>query len=380
MARDTLGALALAGIMAAWTGLGIAGAADRTLGRRPFGMTSAGEAIELYTLKSARGVEATIATYGGAVVSLKAPDKSGALADVVLGFDTVEGYLENRPYFGAIIGRYGNRIAKGRFKLDGVEYTLARNNGENHLHGGVKGFNRALWKATDRSSADASRLELTYTSKDGEEGYPGTLTAKVTYALTDANELRIDYEATSDKNTVVNLTNHSYFNLAGQGDGDILGHEVMIDADRFTPVDAGLIPTGELRPVEGTPFDFRKPTAIGARIEAKDEQISLGKGYDHNFVLNGGGGAPRLAARVVEPKSGRVLEVLTTEPGLQFYTGNFLDGSVTGKGGKVYKHRYGFCLETQHFPDSPNQPKFPSTVLKGGGRYQTTTLFRFSAR
>jgi aldose 1-epimerase len=297
---------------------------------------------------------------------------------VVLGFDSIDGYLMRTSYFGVLVGRYGNRIAKGRFTLNGVEYKLATNNGENSLHGGVKGFNKAVWKVRDVSDGQSPRLELTYLSKDGEEGYPGNLSVTVVYTLTDSNELRIDYSATTDKDTVVNLTNHSYFNLAGQGEGDILGHELTLFAGKFTPSDKVLIPTGELRSVEGTPFDFRKPVAIGARIGQNDEQLKFGGGYDHNFVLSSGGGALALAARVYEPKTGRVMEVLTTEPGIQFYTGNFLDGTLSGKGGKAYAKRSGFCLETQHFPDSPNHPQFPSTVLRTGGRYQTTTVYRFS--
>jgi len=343
-----------------------------------FGKTADGQQVDLYTLSNDRGMEAAITNYGGIVVSLKAPAHDGSFADVVLGFDSLDGYLKEHPYFGAIIGRYGNRIAKGRFKLNGVEYKLATNNGENHLHGGIKGFDKVVWAARDVSTPQAAALELKYTSKDGEEGYPGNLDVTVIYTLTEDNELKIDYSATTDKDTVVNLTNHSYFNLAGEGNGDILGHEMMINAAAFTPVDAGLIPTGEIKKVEGTPFDFRKPAAIGARINADDPQIRYGKGYDHNFVLDRKGGGLELAARVVERKSGRILEVLTTEPGIQFYSGNFLDGSVKGKGGKAYQHRYGFCLETQHFPDSPNKPNFPSTVLKPGGKYQTTTVYRFS--
>jgi len=345
--------------------------------RQPFGKTPAGEEVVLYTLANSKGLEAAITTYGGIVVSLKAADRAGKAADVVLGFDTLEGYLKGHPYFGALIGRYGNRIAKGRFTLDGLAYKLAQNNGENHLHGGIKGFDKVVWTAREAAAQEGQSLALSYLSKDGEEGYPGNLSVTVTYTLTEANELQIGYQAATDKPTVLNLTNHSYFNLAGQGEGDILGHQVTINADRFTPVDAGLIPTGELRSVAGTPFDFRQPHAIGERINAADEQLKLGKGYDHNFVLNGAAGTLRLAARVVEPASGRVMEVLTTEPALQLYTGNFLDGTVTGKGGQAYHHRYGFCMETQHYPDSPNQPAFPSVVLRPGGRYQTTTVYRF---
>jgi aldose 1-epimerase len=348
------------------------------LKKQPFGKTADGQEIDLYTLANKNGVEAAIMDYGGTVVSIKTPDRNGKLDDIALGFDSVDGYLKDPPFFGALVGRYGNRIAKGRFKLNGVEYKLAVNNGENHLHGGLKGFDKVLWKARDVSEGQTPRLELTYLSKDGEEGYPGNLSVTVVYSLSDTNELRIDYAATTDKDTVVNLTNHTYFNLAGAGSGDILEQELTIFADRFTPADKGLIPTGELRSVDGTPFDFRKPTSIGARIGAKDQQIQFGGGYDHNFVLIDGGGSLVLAARVDEPKSGRVMEVLTTEPGVQFYTGNFLDGTITGKGGKVYPKRSGLCLETQHFPDSPNHPKFPSTTLKPGERYQTATVYRFS--
>lgn len=346
--------------------------------RQPFGKTPAGEEVHLYTLNNSKGVEVAITTYGGIVVSLKVPDRAGQLADVVLGFDSLDGYLKGHPYFGAIIGRYGNRIAKGRFTLGGVQYKLAQNNGENHLHGGIQGFDKAVWQAKEVTAAEGPGLELSYVSKDGEEGYPGNLSVTVTYTLTEDNELKIDYTATTDQPTVLNLTNHSYFNLAGQGEGDILAHQVVINAGRFTPVDAGLIPTGALRSVEGTPFDFLQPHAIGERINAPDEQLKLGGGYDHNFVLDGQPGTLRPAARVAEPASGRVLEVLTTEPGIQFYTGNFLDGTLRGKAAKLYQHRYGFCLETQHFPDSPNKPDFPSTVLKPGERYQTTTVYRFS--
>jgi aldose 1-epimerase len=338
---------------------------------------SFGDAAELYTLTNAKGMEAAITTYGGRVVTLKVPDRAGRFADVVLGFENLDGYLKENPYFGAIVGRYGNRIAQGAFTLNAVKYTLSRNNGENALHGGIKGFDKVVWKA---EGGVGPTVELSYLSKDGEEGYPGNLSVTVTYTLTEDNSLRIEYAATTDKDTVINLTNHSYFNLFGQGEGDILDHVMMINADRFTPVDEGLIPTGALRPVEGSPFDFRKPTAIGARIDGTDEQLVRGKGYDHNFALNRSGDALSLAARVSDPKSGRVMEVLTTEPGVQFYTGNFLDGSIRGKGGKVYPKRAAFCLETQHFPDSPNQPGFPSVVLKPGGRYQTTTVYRFSAQ
>jgi aldose 1-epimerase len=316
-------------------------------------------------------------TYGGVLVSLKMPDRSGKLADIVNGFDSLAGYVGQPPppYFGALIGRYGNRIANGKFTLDGLQYTLPQNDGQNTLHGGTRGFDKRLWKA---KPLNGESLELTYLSKDGEEGFPGNVSVTVIYTLTDKNELKIDYSATTDKDTVVNLTNHSYFNLAGQGVGDVLGHVVTIHAGRFTPVDKGLIPTGELRKVDGTPFDFRTPRAIGDRINDKDEQLTFGRGYDHNWVLDRTGTSLQVAAKVTEPKSGRVMEVLTTEPGLQFYTGNQLDGSIHGKGGAVYGQRSAFCMETQHFPNSPNQPSFPSTELKPGARYHTTTIYRFS--
>lgn len=347
--------------------------------KSPFGKTPDGEPVDLYTLKNKNGVEAAITNYGGAVVSLKVPDRDGKLGDVVLGFDSVDGYVNNTSYIGALIGRYGNRIGHAQFMLDGKTYTLAKNNGENTLHGGIKGFNRAVWTAKEIPAKDGQALELTYLSKDGEEGFPGNLHVRVIYTLTDSNALKINYSATTDKDTVVNLTNHSYFNLAGPGSGDILDHVLMIEADKFTPVDSGLIPTGELRDVTGTPFDFRKPTPIGARINSDDEQIKLGGGYDHNFVLRRKPGDPfSLAARAVEPKTGRVMEVWTTEPGVQFYTGNFLDGSLHGKGGVSYTRRSAFCLETQHFPDSPNKPEFPATELKPGQRYHTTTIYKFS--
>ena len=350
--------------------------AKTKLARAEFGKTPEGVAVQIYTLTNSNGLEARIMNYGGIVVSLKAPDRKGAMEDVVLGFDTLAAYVNSpSPYFGALVGRYGNRIGHARFSLDGVEYKLAANNGENSLHGGTRGFNKAIW--SPRELPDGG-LELTYLSKDGEEGYPGNLKVIVAYHLTDANELKIEYAATTDKDTVLNLTNHSYFNLKGAGNGDILDHRVMLNADRFTPVDAGLIPIGELRPVNGTPFDFRKATAVGARIDQNDEQLKLGKGYDHNWVLNKNGNGPALAARVEEPASGRVLEVLTDQPGVQFYTGNFLDGSIKGKGGKPYGHRSGLCLETQHFPDSPNKPKFPSTVLKPGQQFHSTTIYRFT--
>jgi aldose 1-epimerase len=350
-----------------------------SIAKAPFGKTADGAAVDLYTLKNAAGMEVAITTYGGRIVSLKAPGRDGKFADVVLGFDNLEGYLGEHPYFGALVGRYGNRIAKGRFKLDGKEYKLATNNGANSLHGGLKGFDKMVWVGREVPGGDPS-VELTYLSKDGEEGYPGNLTEKVTYTLTAANELRIDYSATTDKDTVVNVTNHSYFNLAGQGQGNILSHVVQLNAAKFTPVDAGLIPTGQLKSVEGTPFDFRQPTVIGARINDKDEQVTRGGGYDHNFVVDGEPGTLRLAARVTEPTSGRVLEVSTTEPGVQFYTGNFLDGTVKGKGGVAYAKRTGFCLETQHFPDSPNHPDFPTTTLKPGAEYKSTTVFKFSVQ
>jgi aldose 1-epimerase len=341
-----------------------------------FGRMPDGRAAHIYTLVNKGGVEARATDYGGILVSLRTPDKRGAMADIVLGFDSLDGYLKNPgPHFGALIGRYANRIGQAKFTLNGKTYNVPKNDGANSLHGGTQGFDKRLWTA--RMLPDGG-LELTYVSKDGEEGYPGTLTATVVYHLTDTNELRIDYSATSDKDTVVNLTNHSYFNLKGAGSGDILGHIVTINADRYTPVDSGLIPTGELRSVTGTPFDFQKATAIGARIEQADEQLKLGKGYDHNWVLKRKGDGLEVAARVEEPTSGRVLEVLTMQPGLQFYTGNFLDGTIKGKGNLVYARRTGFAMETQHYPDSPNKPAFPPVVLRPGQIYKTTTVYRFS--
>jgi aldose 1-epimerase len=332
-----------------------------------FGKTREGAAVRIFTLTNNHGVEAGITNYGGRVVSLKVDG-----VDVVVGFDSLEGYLNENPYFGALIGRYANRIGHAEFTLDGVLYKIPKNDGDNALHGGPRGFDKVVWSA--RELPDGG-LELTYLSKDGEEGFPGNCKVTVVYHLADANELKIEYAASTDKDTVVNLTNHSYFNL--KGSGDILGHLLQLAADRFTPVDSGLIPTGDLKPVAGTPFDFRKSTAIGARIERDDEQLKLGKGYDHNWVLNKKGAELSLAARVEEPSSGRVMEVWTTQPGIQFYTGNFLDGTIKGKGGKVIARRSALCLETQHFPDSPNKPKFPTVVLKPGMEFKSTTIYKF---
>ncbi len=347
------------------------------LTHQPFGKTEEGQPVDLYTLANNTGLETKITNYGGIIVSLLAPDRQGNLADIVLGFENVEGYLGKHPYFGAIVGRYANRIAQGKFTLNGVEYRLAQNNGENHLHGGLRGFDKAVWQAEEVSGEEEAGLKLRYLSRDGEEGYPGNLAVEVVYTVTSKNELKIDYLATTDQDTILNLTNHSYFNLAGAGAGDILNHQVMLNADKFTPINENLIPTGELRPVAGAPFDFTQPAAIGARIEENDEQLRLAGGYDHNFVLNAAGDLAEVAARVYQPDSGRVLELYTTQPGVQFYTGNFLDGSLTGKGGPVYHRRSGFCLETQHFPDSPNQPNFPSTVLRPGEVYRQTTIYKF---
>ncbi len=343
-----------------------------------FGNMPDGQAIDLYTLTNRHGMQAAITNYGGAIVRLITPDRNGHMDDVVLGFENLGGYLQTEPYLGALIGRYGNRVGHAQFELDGVTYHLAKNDGDNTLHGGLKGFDKRVWKARDASLNGVPALELKYLSKDGEESFPGNLSATVVYTLSDDNELKIDYSATTDKDTVLNLTNHSYFNLAGQGNGDILKDQIMINADTFTPVDAGLIPTGELKSVAGTPFDFRKSGVIGAHINDADEQLKLGKGYDHNFVINRTGPGLVVAARVTEPTSGRVMEVLTTQPGVQFYTGNFLDGTLHGKGGKVYKQRYALCLETQHFPDSPNKPSFPTTELKPGQTYKQTTVYRFT--
>lgn len=346
--------------------------------RQPFGQTVDGVAVEVFTLRNAKGAEARITNYGGIVLSLLVPDRNGQLGDVVLGYDTLDAYIKETPYFGCLVGRYGNRIAEGKFSLDGKDYVLAVNNGPNALHGGLKGFDKVVWAARPRQTKQGPALELTYVSKDGEEGYPGTLTVKAVYTLTDDNELRLDYTATTDKPTIVNLTHHSYFNLAGRG--DILGHELTLFASRFTPVDSTLIPTGELRPVKGTPFDFTTPHRMGARIGADDEQLKFGLGYDHNWVGDKEPGVLGLIARVHEPTSGRIMEVLSTEPGVQFYSGNFLDGTLTGKGGWVYARRNGFCLEPQHFPDSPNQPAFPSTVLRPGETYKNSIIYRFATR
>jgi aldose 1-epimerase len=344
--------------------------------QHPFGQTKDGTPVEIYTLRNTKGAEARICTYGGVLVSLKVPDRNGTLGDVVLGCDNLEGYFKPVPYFGALIGRYGNRIAKGKFTLDGQEYTLATNDGPNALHGGVKGFDKVVWNAKPLATLEGPALQLRYLSKDGEEGYPGNLSVIANYILTEDNALKIEFTATTDKATVLNLTHHSYFNLAGKG--DILNHVVMIKADKFTPIDATLIPTGELRPVQGTPLDFRVPTAIGARIGQDDQQLKFAGGYDHNWVINKPMGQLALQARVTEPTSGRVLEVFSTDPGLQFYSGNFLDGTITGKGGWVYQKHSGFCMEPQHFPDSPNEPTFPSVVLKPGQTHHNTLVYKFS--
>lgn len=344
----------------------------------PFGEVD-GEAVRLFTLTNANGLEMKVTNYGGIITHLRVPDESGELEDVVLGYDSLAGYLEQSPYFGAIIGRYGNRIGGAEFELDGETYALAANNGPNSLHGGERGFDKVVWNAEPFDDGTERGIVFTYTSPSGEEGYPGTLQARVTYTLTDEDQVIFDYHATTDEATPVNLTQHTYFNLAGIGEGDILDHEILINAERFTPVDSTLIPTGELRPVEGTPFDFTEETAIGARIENDNEQLEYGLGYDHNYVLEGEAGDMKLAARVYEPTSGRVMEVRTTEPGVQFYTGNFLDGTITGKG-VTYDHRTGFCLETQHFPNSPNEESFPSTILRPDEQYSSRTVYAFDVR
>ncbi len=339
------------------------------------------DSIKLYTLVNESGMKVKVTNYGAIITSILVPDRDGKMGDVALGYNRVEGYINavDKPYFGAVVGRYGNRIAKGQFTIDSETYTLAVNNGENHLHGGVIGLDKVVWDARPIDGEDWTGLELSYLAKDKEEGYPGNLQIKVTYKLNNTNELSVDYHATTDKATPVNLTQHTYFNLKGEGEGTILDHELMINAKKYTPVDEGLIPTGELLEVVGTPFDFTSPKPIGRDIGQDDEQLAFGLGYDHNFVLDRSDkGGMMLAARVYEPTTGRVLEIDTTEPGIQFYCGNFLDGRLSGKSGKTYEYRGGFCLETQHYPDSPNQPSFPSTILKPGAEYKTTTVFKFS--
>jgi aldose 1-epimerase len=374
--RETIIAMLVVSIAAIFVS-GLPAEAKSKMQKQSFGKTEDGQPVDLYILTNKNGMEAAITNYGGTVVSLKVADRSGKFEDVVLGYDDLDGYATGKAYIGATVGRYANRIAHATFTLDSSTYTLAKNDGDNHLHGG---FNKRVWTAKDVSSSAGQALELTYLSKDGEEGFPGNLPVKVVYTLTDQNELRIDYTATTDKDTVLNLTNHAYFNLAGQGNGDILQQQIMIKADRFTPIDATSIPTGELRSVKGTPFDFTNSTAIGTRIDQDDPQLKLGRGYDHNWVLNNGTPASLfLAAQAYDQHSGRVLEVLTTEPGIQLYTGNFLDG-IHGKDGKVYNRRYAFCLETQHFPDSPNHPNFPSAELKPGQHFQSTTVYKFSTK
>jgi aldose 1-epimerase len=379
----SLGFLA-AGLTGCNTCKNMATTSKASITKADFGKTPDGTPVELFTLRNSKGMTATIMTYGGIVTSLKVPDKNGQFGDVVLGFDSLDGYVNDAykkamPYFGALIGRYGNRIANGKFSLDGVEYTLPINNAPNTLHGGPKGFDKVVWSVEEAEVGEhGPKLELTYLSKDGEEGFPGNLTVHATYTVTEDNALQIKFKATTDKDTVCNLTHHSYFNLAGSG--DVLGHVVYINADKFTPVDATLIPTGELRPVAGTPFDFRTPTPIGLHIgETNDEQIARGNGYDHNFVLNKKADELSLAATVYEPSTRRTLEVWTTEPATQFYTGNFLDGSLTGKNGWVYQFRNAFCFEPQHYPDSPNHPDFPTTELKPGETYKSTIIYKFSA-
>ncbi len=348
--------------------------------RDTFGTAPDGTPVERFTFSNARGIEISVITFGGIIVSLRAPDRDGVVEDIVLGHDDVEGYLRSASYFGAVVGRYANRIARGRFTLDGVEYHLAQNNGRNHLHGGVHGFDKVVWSADPFAHKASRGVALRYRSADGEEGYPGALTAQVTYALTDHNELIIDYKATTTRATPVNLTQHTYWNLAASRADNVVGHELLINASRFTPVDAELIPIGAIESVAGTAFDFRAPHTIGERIDADEEQLRLSGGYDHNYVLDRFDDGLSYAASAVEPVTGRVLDVYTTEPGIQLYTGNFLDGRIRGKSGRAYVHRCGFCLETQHFPDSPNQPHFPSVVLRPDGEYRSSTVFAFGVR
>ena len=343
--------------------------------RSAFGRTADGTPVDLYVLINTNGVEVRVITFGGIITSVRVPDRNGRFADVVHGFDALDSYVAAHPYFGAIVGRYGNRIGTAQFSLNGQAYKLAANDGPNHLHGGLKGFDKFVWKA--ELLPKGVGIALSRTSPDREEGYPGTLETRVTYTLTDANAIEIEFRATSDKPTPVNLTNHSYFNLAGHDAGTVLDHELAVHADRYTPVDSSLIPTGLLAPVDGTPLDFRTATRIGARIDQPHEQLEFGRGYDHNWVLNRTGGGLQPAARLVDPKSGRTLDVTTTEPGIQIYTGNFLDGTLKGKGGAVYKHRSAVCLETQHYPDSPNKPAFPSTIVRPGEPYMSKTVFTF---
>jgi len=379
-ARTLLCALILIGGLSLASSLSSQGMRG-TIKKESFGKTTGGEQIDIYTLSNKKGMEVSITNFGATVVTLKVPDRAGKATDIVLGHDTLDGYEKGTSYFGATVGRYGNRIAGGKFSIDGKTYTLPKNNGENTLHGGIVGFNKKVWKAREIAAKGGESLEMTYLSADGEEGFPGNLSAKVVFTLpADRNELKIDYAATTDKDTVLNLTNHSYFNLAGEGNGDILDHVMTLHAKQFTPVDKGLIPTGELKNVAGTPMDFNNATAIGKRINESDEQLVFGKGYDHNWVLTRAGGSElSIAAEAYDPKSGRKLEVLTTEPGVQFYSGNFLDGAK-GKGNKPYPQRAAFCLETQHFPDSPNHPNFPSTLLKPKAGFHSQTVFRFSAK
>ena len=370
-----------ASIAAAYfTGCTTMNTSKETITKADFGKTTEGQAVEIYTLRNANGAEADIMTYGGIVQKLTMPDKNGKFADVVLGFDDLPGYIDKSPYFGALIGRYGNRIGGARFTLEGKTYTLATNNGPNSLHGGLKGFDKVVWTARPMQTSQGPALILTYASLDGEEGFPGNLMVTATYTLTDDNALKLECTAVTDRPTVVNLTHHSYFNLSGQGNGDILGHIVYINADQTTPVDAGLIPTGEFKSVAGTPFDFRNPTAIGARINEPDVVLQYGPGYDHNWVISKPPGQLGLQARVAEPTTGRVMEVWSDEPGLQFYAGNFLDGSIIGKGGVTYQARTGFCMEPQHYPDSPNKANFPSVVLKPGQTFHNTIIYKFSVK
>ena len=347
-----------------------------TIQERGLGDTVDGREVAMFTLENANRVTTQIMSYGGTVVSLRVPDRDGELGDVVLGFDGLAGYRGSRAYLGALVGRYGNRIGGARFTLDGRDHQLAANDGPNHLHGGIRGFDKVVWDATPRATTAGPALELRHVSADGEEGYPGNLTVRVVYTLRHDNALAIEYTATTDRDTVVNLTNHAYWNLAGHAAGSILDHQLVLEADRFVAAGPRLIPTGELRPVAGTALDFRTATAIGARIDSDDDQLRVAQGYDHSYVIIGTADELRPAARVVEPTSGRVLEVATTEPAVQFYSGNFLDGE-RGKGGATYHRRAGFCLETQHYPDSPNQPSFPTTVLRKGASYQSTTIYRF---